>query len=293
MNKKTADHYTKQWGSELDFQGFMENNPEAALAMPNRQLGWKDLISEIRARANVNEISVYDAACGHGDVARRLFENPEPRHLHYIGADIHGSLSTIDASSRANFINWDISDPLPESQEKFDYVICRAALHHTSNPRRTYRSLVSSLRPGGKIAISIYAKKAPMREVLDDYFRDQIVPLDNDSAFSLAAQFAKLGHDLQRSHGTIIIAEDLPFLGIKAGKYKIQEFIYDHFMKCWYNSNFPKKHCDLVNFDWYHPEYAYRYSVDETKLFANELNLEIVCVKSIKAQHYLEARKPF
>jgi len=292
MNNKTADHYTKQWGPGLNFQDFMENNPQAALAMPNRQLGWEEFFTEIRACAADKPTSVYDAACGHGDVARRLFEEPEPMHLHYVGADIHRSLSNIRASSRANFVNWDISNPLPDSHEKFNYVICRAALHHTPNPKKTYQSLVTTLKPGGKIAISVYTKKAPMREVLDDYFRSQIVPMDNETAFALVSQFSKLGHDLQESDGTITITEDLPFLGIKSGKYTIQEFIYDHFMKCWHNGKFSKDHCDLVNFDWYHPEYAYRYTLEQTMSFALECNLDIVSTKSIQAQHFLEARKP-
>lgn len=292
MVKKTALHYTKQWGPELNFQNFVEENPIAALAMPNRKLGWYDFFAEIRMRAKITSIKVYDACCGHGDVARRLFEEPAPEHISYIGADIHDSLSTISASSRAEFIKWDVSEPMANCQEKFDYIICRAALHHTADPKKTYQSLVSQLKPGGKIAISVYARKAPMREALDDLFREKIVPLENEEAFFIASQFSKLGSDLQKSSGSIKINCDLPFLGIKAGEYFIQEFIYDYFLKCWHNPLFSEKHCDLVNFDWYHPEYAYRYTLEEAKQFALDSNLEIVVIKSIKAQHYLEAKKP-
>ncbi|MFY3629502.1 class I SAM-dependent methyltransferase [Achromobacter xylosoxidans] len=286
--KRTADHYSKQWGKDLNYQGFVEANPEAAMVMPGRQLGWADLFDEIRARASVGPISVLDAACGFGDVTRRLYESPMPAHLEYVGADIHGSLDTIDAPAEAKFVQWDISNPLPGSQ-KFDYVICRAALHHTPDPAKTYSSLVSQLKPGGKVAVSVYAKKAPMREELDDAFRAAIVPMGNDEAFAVANQFTRLGADLQACAGEIRITQDLPFLGIKTGTYSIQEFIYDHFLKCWHNKNFSSEHCDLINFDWYHPTFAYRYSAAEAVAFAERNGLEIVRFTSIKAQHYLEA----
>jgi hypothetical protein len=35
-NIKTAEHYSKQWGSELDFKSFIQANPEAAKVMPAR-----------------------------------------------------------------------------------------------------------------------------------------------------------------------------------------------------------------------------------------------------------------
>lgn len=286
--QQTADHYSKQWGKDLNYQGFVEANPDAALVMPGRQLGWADYFDEIRSRASGGPISVLDAACGFGDVTRRLYEAPTPAHLTYVGADIHGSLDTIDAPPEAQFVQWDISNPLPGGQ-KFDYVICRAALHHTPDPAKTYASLVSQLKPGGKIAISVYAKKAPMREALDDAFRAAIVPMGNDDAFAVANQFTRLGADLQAATGQIKIEQDLPFLGIKAGTYSIQEFIYDHFLKCWHNKNFSEQHCDLINFDWYHPTFAYRYTASEVVAFAEQNGLEVVRFTSIKAQHYLEA----
>jgi SAM-dependent methyltransferase len=48
--------------------------------------------------------------------------------------------------------------PLPE--KTFDKVICLGVLQHTPDPERSFRSLVRFLKPGGQIAVDIYARRA-------------------------------------------------------------------------------------------------------------------------------------
>lgn len=286
---RTAEHYTKQWGTELDFKTFVEKNPEAAMVMPGRQLPWQALFDRIRQRAQTEDVSVLDAACGFGDILRSLTADPNPSRLRYVGADIHGSLDSIVRPANSELVTWDISNPLP-SGEKFDYIVCRAAIHHTPDPEKTFRSLVSQLKPGGTIAITAYVKKAPMREAIDDALRERVVPMSNDEAFAVANQFTQLGRDLQKCDGIIEIAQDIPFLGIKAGSYKVQEFIYKHFMKCWHNPAFSEKHCDVVNFDWYHPPFAYRYEMKELEKWGADNGLSVVAQAATEAQYFLEYR---
>ena len=131
-----------------------------------------------------------------------------------------------------------------------------------------------------------------MRDASDDYLRSRITPMKPDDAFRLVRQFTSLGRDLQESSGEIVIKEDLPFLGIKAGKYPIQPFIYDHFLKCWFNGEFGEQWSDIVNFDWYHPPFAYRYTLQEAIAMNERCGLSVVKTESNKAQHYIEATKP-
>lgn len=289
--KQTAAHYTKQWGADLSFQTFVKSNPEAAKAMPSRQLPWEDLFTRIRSDASSRRVKVYDAACGFGDIMNRLTASPNPEGLIYFGMDLHGSLDDIKRPQNATIIQGDITKSAGNSGP-FDYILCRAAIHHTPDPAATYRTLASQLASGGVIAITAYAKKAPMREAVDDELRHQIVPMENDAAFAIANQMTKLGQDLQACDDKITITNDLPFLGIKAGSYSVQSFIYQHFMKCWYNSAFSERHCDLVNFDWYHPPYAYRFELDELERWPAECGLVLTHRSSTEAQHYIEAAKP-
>jgi SAM-dependent methyltransferase len=286
--EKTANHYTKQWGPELDFKNFVKTNPEAVKVLPARQLPWSELFARIRAQASARPVHVYDAACGFGDIMTSLTAEPNPTGLTYLGVDLHDALNTIARPSNAVMVQGDITSPV-DGCGPFDFILCRAAIHHTPDPPATYRTLVSQLAPGGTIAITAYAKKAPMREAVDDALRSQIVPMDNDMAFATANQITRLGRDLQAAGGSIIIEDDLPFLGIKAGIYTVQGFIYQYFMKCWHNSGFSERHCDLVNFDWYHPPFAYRFALPELIGWAEENGLAVTRTASIEAQHYLEA----
>lgn len=292
---QTCEHYSLQWGPEVDFAGFYRKQPGALSVMTSKQMGWPDLIERIRKRARSQPVHLLDAACGYGGLFMDVFASPIPEYLRYVGADIHGALNAIQRPSgvgpdRAMFVRWDISDPLPTT-DAFDVVVCRAAIHHTPDPRATFTSLVGLLAPGGTIAITVYAKKAPMREANDDALRKIIVPMPPRDAFDIARQFSLLGRDLQAANGEINIAQDLPFLGIKAGRYSVQEFIYDHFLKCWFNPGFGEKYSDVVNFDWYHPPYAYRYEIKDVAAWFEDHGLEISATSSTKAQHYFEGRR--
>lgn len=288
--ERTASHYTKQWGNELGFADFVASSPEAAIVLPARQLGWPTLIERIRKEAGQRSVEVYDAACGFGDMMAHLFADPAPQHLHYVGADIRDGLCELSTPVNADLLQHDITGPLPGGR-LFDFVICRAALHHTPDPATTYAVLASQLKPGGVLAVSVYARKAPMREAVDDRLRERIVEMSNDEAFAAARQFTLLGRDLQATAGKIRIAQDLPLLGIKAGEYSLQSFIYDHFIKCWFNKKWGEERSDIVNFDWYHPPFAFRFTAEEIVALAAANGLKVLRRASITAQHYLEAQR--
>jgi len=291
MDDKTVDHYGYQWGKAIGFCSFVDKNPHAMLATPSRQLPWADLFARIRERAAVQRTRIYDAGCGFGDVMRQLLAAPIPAHLEYLGADIQSSLDDVPVPHGARIIRHNMMQTL-EGEESFDFVICRSAMHHTPEPRKTLKTLVGQIAPGGTIAVTLYARKAPMREAVDDALRDIIVPLEPERAFALVHQFTVLGRDLQHCPGKITITENLPLLGIKAGEYDIQTFIYDHFMKCWFNETFGEQQSDVVNYDWYHPPYAFRFTTDEIRDMVATAGLCLTQLVSIKAQHYFEATRP-
>lgn len=291
-DRSTAEHYTKQWGAALGMGHFLKSNAIAAAVTPGKQLGWSNLFAQIRDVATLGSTSVYDAGCGFGGVFSELFAAPAPAHLEYVGADIHGALGDIAMPEdldrqRCMFVRWDISEPFP-GRSKFDFIVCRAAIHHTAWPDRTFASLVSMLKKGGRLAVSAYARKAPMREAIDDLFRNSIRDMSPDKALEVCGQFTALGKALQASGGAVEIPCDLPFLGIKQGTYGVQEFVYDHFLKCWFNREFGDAYSDVVNYDWYHPTYAFRYHLSELQRWFEASGVQVTHTASIKAQHYVE-----
>lgn len=291
----TANHYSTQWGPGVSFLQFIKSKPEALKHMPSGQLGWPALFSRIREQAKTKPTMVLDACCGYGGIFTQLFADPIPPQLRYLGADVHRSLSTIERPSNlpkssARFIRWDVSNPVP-IDEKFDFVICRNAVMITPDPPKTFKSLASVVKPGGTIAVSIYSKKALVREILDDALRDRIVPMSNDEALAVSREFSLLGKDMRAAKVNFEVKQDLPFFGIKAGKYDLHDFFYYNIMKCWHNELFGDKYSDIVNFDWYHPPYTYRFSMEEILAWFAAEGIKVTVKDTIPAQHYVEGVK--
>jgi SAM-dependent methyltransferase len=294
--EQTASHYSLQWGEQIGFLQFIqEQRSKATSVMPSARLGWNALFEEIRAAASQREVWVYDAGCGFGGVANELFQNGDSGGLRYIGADLHGSLSVIPERipalvDRGMLVRWNIEQTLP-CAGGFDYVICRAAIHHTSTPADTFRALCGNVRPGGTIAISAYRKKSITREAMDEALRREISVLDAETAFETSRQFTVLGKALQQLTQQVEIPVDLPLFGIKAGSHHVQPLIYYHLLKCFYNETFGDTYSTLVNYDWYHPEHAFRYDIEELREWFDANGLELVEEQSIEVQHYLRGRR--
>jgi 2-polyprenyl-3-methyl-5-hydroxy-6-metoxy-1,4-benzoquinol methylase len=131
-------------------------------------------------------------------------------------------------------MRWDISRPPPVRQQ-FDFVICRASIHHTPDPPVTFKSLVlQGLAPGGIIAISAYAKKSRPREAIDDVLRAEISKMPVAAAKEVVHEFTRLAREIQKTKARIQISQTLPFLGIPAGDYEVHDFIYNFLIKNWY-----------------------------------------------------------
>ena len=159
MDDKTVDHYGYQWGKAVGFCSFVDKNPHAMQATPSRQLPWADLFARIRERAAVRRTRVYDAGCGFGDAMRQLVVEPTPPHLEYLGTDIQSSLDDVPLPRSGRVIRHDMTQTL-EGEESFDFVICRSAMHHTSQPRETFKTLAGQIAPEGTIAVSLGDSKA-------------------------------------------------------------------------------------------------------------------------------------
>lgn len=293
---RTVEHYSLQWSATIGFQQFARDNPDAMRVTPGRQLGWSRLFDRIRERARRTITRVYDAGCGFGGIMDELFREPIPKHLLYVGADIHEALGEIALPEGARddqifLLRFDISAPLPV-KEPFDFVVCRAAIHHTPEPRRSFDSLARSVGPRGCLAITAYAKKGRLRELSDDALRREFSQLSNLEAMAAAREFTALGKALRQVAGNVKIDTDLKWLGIPAGAYDIQQFVYEHILKCWYNAKFGDDLSTVVNFDWYHPSFAYRYDREELRTWFLNAGFNVEREMSTKAQHYVEGIKP-
>ncbi len=180
---------------------------------------------------------------------------------------------------------------LPYKNNSFEVVISNGVLHHTPSTKQSLKSIIKKLKPGGYCLFYVYKKKSPIREFSDDYMRNKISDSLPKQALKEMETITKFGKDLSKQKITINISEDLSLLGIKKGKYDLQRFIYNHFFKCFWNDEWGFDYSNLVNFDWYHPKFAWRHSKDEIKKWCKELNLKINFIRESEAGFTCVAKK--
>ncbi len=224
---------------------------------------------------------VLDAGCGSGFSAS-LWMDPNWRgkgHAEWIGVDISSAIDVarqrLGAIPGTSFIQADILD-LPFEEHAIDTIISEGALHHTPSTEKAFQSLLRILSPGGEILFYVYRKKGPIREFTDDYIRNLIASLEPEQAWERLRPLTRLGQALASMKAVVRVEDDVPDLGIHAGVYDIQRFLYWNFAKLFWNEAFSFDENHHVNFDWYHPSYAHRHTEEEVRRWCREAGLSIV-----------------
>ena len=156
-----------------------------------------------------------------------------------------------------------------------DYVSCDQVIMHTEVPENTFAHLTDITSEEGEFACYVYSKKALPRELLDDYFRQNVINFDSEKVWELSRQLTQLGKTLSELKINIDVP-DIPLLNIKGGNYDLQRFIYWNFIKCFWRDDWGVEMSDATNFDWYSPSNAKRYSEEEYKKMIDDNNLEII-----------------
>ena len=111
-----------------------------------------------------------DVGCGLG----RLSEICMGRANCVFGVDMSAAITeAARVIHSAKFIPIQASaDQMPLRSNSFDFVYCWGVLHHTQNPSKTLKELWRVLKPGGTLAIWVYARTEDYlkRSLLTKYF---------------------------------------------------------------------------------------------------------------------------
>ncbi len=218
---------------------------------------------------------ILDAGTAHGRDAEMYARNCSAT---IFGLDISYGIRTaykdLGALPHLNFIQGDLTR-LPFPEGFFDFIGCDQVIHHTPSTRESLRHLVTRLAAGGHISFYVYKKKAPVREFCDDLIRAQTVHMKPEDCLKVSEAITKFGKALSDLKITIDVPEDIPILGIKAGKQDLQRFIYWNMFKCYWNDTMDWDSNVITNFDWYHPLHAHRHTKEEVEQWCKEEQLTI------------------
>lgn len=218
---------------------------------------------------------VLDAGCGNGRVTA-LLRKHAPVDTQVVGIDLTASNIAAENLSGAHNVHFEKRDLLGDltGLGKFDLIYCQEVLHHTSDPAGAFVNLTHCLSDNGEIAIYVYKQKAPAREFCDDYIRDHISGMRYEEAIGVMKQIAKLGCALSELKAEVTVP-DVTALGIQAGTYDVQRFIYHFFAKCFWNPDLDFDANVAINYDWYHPQLCSRHTLEEVEKWFSRAGLWI------------------
>jgi arsenite methyltransferase len=221
---------------------------------------------------------ILDAGCGSGHSALLFFGDHLKRH-DYLGVDISNAVDVArtrfaEAGYSADFLQSDIL-ALPIPNESIDVVFSEGVLHHTDDTRRSLMALAAKVKPGGRMMFYVYAKKAVIREFTDDHVRQALRPLSEEEAWKALEPLTKLGVELGRLGVELDVPQDIPYLGIKAGKMDLQRFFYWNVCKAFYRDDYTLEEMNHVNFDWFRPLNCHRHTEGQIRAWCEEAGLHV------------------
>jgi SAM-dependent methyltransferase len=236
---------------------------------------------------------VLDAGCGSG-FSSSMWLTPGWGGALWVGLDISSAIDVaaerLRAVESAAFVQGDVLQP-PFRDGAFDAIFSEGVLHHTPSTERAFRALIRLLAPGGEILAYVYRRKGPIREFTDDYIREAIADLPPDQAWEQLRPLTRLGQSLAELHAEVDVAEDVPLLGIKAGRYDVQRLLYWHVAKMFWNPAYSFEENHHINFDWYHPRYAHRHTQEEVRSWCESEGLRVVHFDEQESGHTVRAVK--
>ena len=117
----------------------------------------------------------------------------------------------------------------------------------------------------------------------DDFIRKKTVSMSIEQCTEFSKDMTYLGKSLAKLKKKITIPHDIPILGVKAGTYDVQRFIYWHFLKCFWGESDDFQRSVSVNFDWYYPKFAFRHTSTEVRKWFKDSKIKIKHFKEIES----------
>ena len=221
---------------------------------------------------------ILDAGCGAGFATSAWMKRGWSSGGRWVGADISEAIDVarqrLGAFERTHFVQADILR-LPFRPGAFDTIFSEGVLHHTPSTRGAFEALLPLLAPRGELMIYVYRRKAPLREFADDHVRELLADLPPDEAWEAIRPLTRLAQALAELETEVEVPEDVPLLGIEAGRYDVQRLIYWNVAKLFWNPKLTFEENNHVNFDWYAPRYAHRHTEEEVRAWYAGAGLEI------------------
>ena len=177
---------------------------------------------------------ILDIGCGLGFSAASLLGDRAPK-FKYSGIDLIDLSKTKIFLKNAGFdvdelLQIDFNSYTPRS--KYDLVVSIKVLHHTSSLLNSFKSLINFVELGGRFIVWIINEPPPIRRATEDQIRKFYFGKSKNEQLRESKCIAALSMALAEALGEKTFkAPRVESMGLEAGEYKIQTFLYDFVIK--------------------------------------------------------------
>jgi ubiquinone/menaquinone biosynthesis C-methylase UbiE len=268
--------FSKKW---KDFSK-IENKSIEFSNYEKKQINWYLSLYGYKDKKHFNSVIknkkiILDAGCGLGYKSAYIAKSAKNSLVIAMDASdsIYEAYKRFKNIKNLYFIKGDISKNIFKNST-FDLINCDQVLHHTNDVEKTLDNFKKISKKKASFHLYVYAKKSIPRELLDEEFRNWSKNLNHKQLNTLSEDVTNLGKVLSKIDKQIHFPS-VELLGIKSKKQTVQRFIYDNFLKCFWNPDYGFEKSKLINYDWYAPSNAKRYSKKEFMNLLRKFNLKI------------------
>lgn len=265
--EKITDFYGKHWNVDGAY------DDESALAFQKHL--FREMFPGFEERHNGEEKIIIDIGCGSGIAGRAFFGETAINQNHYVCVDPSDALDRCKAEFnerglRAKFVRSTI-DQLPAHHiPQANIIFCPGVLHYCPDMREALMQLHEQIQKRGELITWVYKKQPRLRAATDECLREYFSGMPAEEAFERMKPLTKLGIALGELNQTITVPEDIFYLGIKAGTYDLQKFIYYHFIKLFYNADLPFVRHNVNNWNAWYPSPVHFHEPHEIEAMVSE-----------------------
>ncbi len=198
-------------------------------------------VFQVKTGFRLEELSgrfVLDAGCGGGRYSLLASEAGAKVLGVDLSAAVEKAMEVCSAYPETQIIQADLLK-LPIAFESFDYAFSIGVLHHCPDPRGAFSEIAKRVKPGGKLAVWLYAKNSPPQEWINSSLRALTTRLPTSV--------------LEKASVVLGIVGAIPIVNKTLNK------VFNF-------SNHPDwtlRVCD--NFDWYAPKHQSHHTMQELK----------------------------
>jgi SAM-dependent methyltransferase len=240
----SSEHYVGsfgyQWNTFAKAQLDSANGTTRSRDTLEEKTGWP--------LASLRGLRVLDAGCGMGRFAEFCADAGADVHAVDLSSAVEAAARNLGHRANLSFYQADIMN-LPFADGSFDAIYSLGVLHHTTNTRRAFLSLIRLLKPGGRIAIWVYSTK--LRLMFGGELLRMVTPRMPKPMLLKACRVAIPLYHVHR----------VPLLGMVTAALLPTSLNPDPEWR-W-----------LDTFDWYSPTYQWKHTYDEVEAWFREAGL--------------------